>query len=105
MKMWKILLILFVFTAETLLFTLFNIQRNNSNAYFGKREQDGMDNYGFEITYELRPLGHFGRPRSKFNKTRINYYHGSTSWYQLERKVTVGELIFIAEDIEMNPGH
>ena len=102
--MWKILLILFIFTAETLLFTSFNVQRSNSNPYLRKRYQDGMDKYGFEITHELRPLGHFERSRSKFNKTRISHYSGSTSSYQLERKVNVCELLFISGDIELNPG-
>lgn len=49
-------------------------------------------------------LGHFERSRSKFNKTKISYYNGSTSCYQLEREVIVCALLFISGDIEMNPG-
>eukprot|EP00795_Rhopilema_esculentum_P004167 gene4167-20353_t len=102
--MWKILLILFILTAETLLFTSFNVLISTSNPYPRKRDQDRMDKYGFEITHELRPVCHFERSRSKFNRTRISYYNGSTTCYQLERKVHVGELLFISGDIEMNPG-
>ena len=103
-KMWKILLILFIFTEDTLLFTSFNVQIINTNPYFRKRDQDGMDKYGFESTHELRPVGHFERSRSKFNKTRVSYYNRSTSCYQLEKKVHVDKLLFISGDIEMNPG-
>ena len=103
-KMWKILLVLFIFTAETFLFTSFNVLIITSNPYPRKRDQDGMDKYGFEITHELSPVGHFEKSRSKFNRTRISYYNGSTSCYQLERKVHVGKLLFMSGDIEMNPG-
>ena len=59
-----------------------------------------MDKYGFEITLELRPLGHFERSRSKLNK--IGYYNGSV--LSVGKKVNVCELLLIPGDIEMNPG-
>lgn len=55
-KMWKILLILFILTEETLLYTSFNVQRSNPNPYIRKKGQEGIDKYGFEIIHELRPL-------------------------------------------------